>query len=259
MTAGGTSAYASPSTSWPGPYNRRAAHAEMWLPSPPIDQRNSARRLMIGMRRSGRTIRGCVTISYRWILRHFPADDEGPLGAGLRLLTLWRELTDPRRVRDGRAHGAFVAVVGTLLVTFVLLGSAELGANRTWPRRSGAGAASSPRPLPGVTAARTVLPVRRRSRRLSPPDRGLVMGRYQQAFLQSIGDPDAFWGGAAELISWYRKPTVILDRSSAPFYRWFPDGVLNTCYNALDRHVEAGRGEQAALVGSVALAGPDLG
>jgi propionyl-CoA synthetase len=85
------------------------------------------------------------------------------------------------------------------------------------------------------------------------------MGTYQQAFLQSITDPDEFWGGAAELISWYRKPTVILDRSSAPFYRWFPDGVLNTCYNALDRHVEAGRGEQAALVGSVALAGPDLG
>jgi propionyl-CoA synthetase len=48
---------------------------------------------------------------------------------------------------------------------------------------------------------------------------------------------------------------VILDRSSAPFYRWFPDGVLNTCYNALDRHVEAGRGEQAALVYDSAMTG----
>jgi len=81
------------------------------------------------------------------------------------------------------------------------------------------------------------------------------MGRYQQAFLQSITDPDAFWGDAAELISWYRKPTVILDDSSAPLYRWFPDGVLNTCYNALDRHVEAGRGEQAALVYDSAMTG----
>jgi propionyl-CoA synthetase len=48
---------------------------------------------------------------------------------------------------------------------------------------------------------------------------------------------------------------VILDDSSAPFYRWFPDGVLNTCYNALDRHVEAGRGEQAALVYHSAMTG----
>jgi len=74
------------------------------------------------------------------------------------------------------------------------------------------------------------------------------MGRYTEAFRQSIEDPDAFWGKAAEGIDWYRKPTVVLDSSSPPFYRWFPDGVMNTCFNALDRHVRDGRGDQAALI-----------
>jgi len=74
------------------------------------------------------------------------------------------------------------------------------------------------------------------------------MGRYAEAFRQSIEDPDGFWGAAAEGIEWYRKPTVVLDRSDQPFYRWFADGVMNTCFNALDRHVRDGRGEQAALI-----------
>ena len=74
------------------------------------------------------------------------------------------------------------------------------------------------------------------------------MGRYAEAFRQSIEDPDAFWGKAVEGIDWYRAPTVVLDRSSPPFYRWFSDGVLNTCFNALDRHVRDGRGDQAALI-----------
>jgi propionyl-CoA synthetase len=81
------------------------------------------------------------------------------------------------------------------------------------------------------------------------------MSTYQKAFLRSVTEPETFWGEAAELISWYRKPTVILDDSSAPFYRWFPDGVLNTCYNALDRHVEDGRGDQAALIYDSAMTG----
>jgi len=58
----------------------------------------------------------------------------------------------------------------------------------------------------------------------------------------------SFWGEAARAIDWYREPTVILDSSNPPFYRWFPDGELNTCYNALDRHVRDGRGDQAALI-----------
>ncbi|MDA8310658.1 MAG: propionyl-CoA synthetase [Actinomycetota bacterium] len=74
------------------------------------------------------------------------------------------------------------------------------------------------------------------------------MGAYEQAWQTSIQDPDRFWGEAAKAISWYREPTVVLDASSAPFFKWFPDGELNTCFNAVDRHVEDGRGSQAALV-----------
>jgi propionyl-CoA synthetase len=74
------------------------------------------------------------------------------------------------------------------------------------------------------------------------------MGRYTEAFNKSLADPEAFWGEAARDIEWYQAPTVVLDGSNPPFYRWFPNGVLNTCFNALDRHVRDGRGEQAALI-----------
>ncbi len=73
------------------------------------------------------------------------------------------------------------------------------------------------------------------------------MGGYAHAFDRSLSDPEAFWGDAAKNIDWYQAPSVVLDASSPPFYRWFPDGVLNTCFNALDRHVRDGRGNQAAL------------
>jgi len=56
------------------------------------------------------------------------------------------------------------------------------------------------------------------------------------------------WQQAAEDIYWYEKPSTVLDDSNPPFYRWYPDGVTNACYNALDIHVEQGRGEQAALI-----------
>ena len=74
------------------------------------------------------------------------------------------------------------------------------------------------------------------------------MGRYAEEFRRSVTDPDSFWGEAARAIDWYREPSVILDSSNPPFYRWFSDGELNTCYNALDRHVRDGRGDQAALI-----------
>ena len=74
------------------------------------------------------------------------------------------------------------------------------------------------------------------------------MGRYADEFRRSIADPESFWGDAAHAIDWYRDPTVVLDSSNPPFYRWFTDGELNTCYNALDRHVRDGRGDQAALI-----------
>jgi propionyl-CoA synthetase len=74
------------------------------------------------------------------------------------------------------------------------------------------------------------------------------MGRYAEVFDRSLSDPDGFWGEAAKDIDWYRVPTVVLDAANPPFYRWFADGVLNTCFNALDRHVRDGRGDQAALI-----------
>jgi propionyl-CoA synthetase len=74
------------------------------------------------------------------------------------------------------------------------------------------------------------------------------MAGYADAFRRSLADPDGFWGEAAEGIEWYQRPTAVLDASSAPFYRWFTGGVLNTCFNALDRHVRDGRGDQAALI-----------
>lgn len=56
------------------------------------------------------------------------------------------------------------------------------------------------------------------------------------------------WMEAAAAVDWFEPPTTLLDDTDPPFYRWFPDGVVNACYNALDRHVASGRGEQAALI-----------
>jgi len=72
--------------------------------------------------------------------------------------------------------------------------------------------------------------------------------KYSEAFKESLESPETFWGRAAEEITWYKKWDQVLDVSNLPFSRWFVGGELNTCYNALDRHVESGRGEQAALI-----------
>jgi len=74
------------------------------------------------------------------------------------------------------------------------------------------------------------------------------MGGYRDLVDASIADPTAFWADAARAVKWTREPQRVLDDSNPPFYRWFPDGELNTSANALDRHVDGGRGEQAALI-----------
>jgi propionyl-CoA synthetase len=56
------------------------------------------------------------------------------------------------------------------------------------------------------------------------------------------------WRKAADEVFWYQAPATVLDDSNPPFHRWFPDGVTNACYNALDLHVEQGRGDQTALI-----------
>ncbi|WP_319407122.1 propionyl-CoA synthetase [uncultured Desulfosarcina sp.] len=71
---------------------------------------------------------------------------------------------------------------------------------------------------------------------------------YQAAFEQSINDPDGFWAKAAEDCHWYKRWDKVLDDSNKPFYRWFTGGQINTCYNALDYHIEQGRGDQLALI-----------
>ena len=78
------------------------------------------------------------------------------------------------------------------------------------------------------------------------------MGRHDETYREShrtsIEDPETFWAAQAPLVDWIRKPRQVLDDSNPPFYRWYPDGVLNTCYNALDRHVVAGHADRTALV-----------
>ena len=78
---------------------------------------------------------------------------------------------------------------------------------------------------------------------------------YQETYDRSLRDPAGFWAEAAEGIDWYERWNTVLDDSRPPFFRWFSGGSLNTSYNALDRHVDAGRGEQKALVYDSAMTG----
>ena len=72
--------------------------------------------------------------------------------------------------------------------------------------------------------------------------------RYDEVYGAWRTDPQGFWAEAAEDVHWSRKWDTVLDAGKAPFYRWFVGGELNTCYNAVDRHVEQGRGDQAAII-----------
>ena len=74
------------------------------------------------------------------------------------------------------------------------------------------------------------------------------MGRFDELHRRSIEDPEGFWGEAARAIDWVEPWTKVLDDGDKPYYRWFSGGRLNTCYNCLDRHVDGGRAEQAALI-----------
>ena len=72
--------------------------------------------------------------------------------------------------------------------------------------------------------------------------------RYPDIYSRWQRDPYGFWGEAAEVIDWIVKPKTVFDPNAGVYGRWFPDGVCNTCYNAVDRHVVAGRGTQAAII-----------
>ena len=71
---------------------------------------------------------------------------------------------------------------------------------------------------------------------------------YDLAYQASVTDPEAFWAAAAEALHWDTRWDRVLDDRAAPLYRWFTGGKLNTCYNAIDRHVLGGRADQAAVI-----------
>src|SRR5437667_296878 len=74
------------------------------------------------------------------------------------------------------------------------------------------------------------------------------MTEYAETYRRSLVEPEAFWAEMAEAIDWEKRWDRVLDDSRLPFYRWFAGARLNTCWNALDRHVAAGHGERLALI-----------
>ncbi len=75
-----------------------------------------------------------------------------------------------------------------------------------------------------------------------------MSGKYDAVYRRSLEDPSGFWADAADGIDWVKRWDRVLDDRNPPFYRWFSGGVLNTCWNCLDRHVDQGRGDQTALI-----------
>ncbi|MFP4406873.1 acetyl-coenzyme A synthetase N-terminal domain-containing protein, partial [Rhodosalinus sp.] len=67
---------------------------------------------------------------------------------------------------------------------------------------------------------------------------------YAEEYARWQADPEGWWLEAARAIDWDRFPATALDASKAPLYEWFPDGMVNTCWNAVDRHVAAGHGDR---------------
>ncbi|MBT8459464.1 MAG: propionyl-CoA synthetase [Boseongicola sp.] len=71
---------------------------------------------------------------------------------------------------------------------------------------------------------------------------------YRDVYSAAQADPEGFWMEAAQAIDWVTPPTRALNPDNAPLYEWFTDAEVNTCWNAVDRHVEAGNGERAAII-----------
>ena len=74
-----------------------------------------------------------------------------------------------------------------------------------------------------------------------------MKNNFKKIYENSIKEPENFWREIADDIFWFKKPNKILNKSKAPFYKWFEDGVTNTCYNALDIHVDRGRKNTTGL------------
>jgi propionyl-CoA synthetase len=78
---------------------------------------------------------------------------------------------------------------------------------------------------------------------------------YRDTYEASKRDPEGFWLEVAKGIDWVRAPSHALNDARAPLYEWFTDGLVNGCWNAVDRHVAAGRGEQPAIIHDSAMTG----
>ena len=72
--------------------------------------------------------------------------------------------------------------------------------------------------------------------------------KYENIYQRSIQDPENFWSEIANDIFWYKKPLKILNSSNPPFYKWYEDGITNTCYNAVDLHVKNGKCKKIAII-----------
>ncbi|MBV9627116.1 MAG: AMP-binding protein, partial [Xanthobacteraceae bacterium] len=75
-----------------------------------------------------------------------------------------------------------------------------------------------------------------------------ITSRYHEVYARAQRDPEAFWAEAARAIDWYESPRKVFDPAAGIYGRWFVDGVCNTCFNAVDRHVAGGRAGQAAII-----------
>ena len=75
-----------------------------------------------------------------------------------------------------------------------------------------------------------------------------MSNHYETLYKASITNPEKFWGEAAKDVKWFKSYKKVLDDSNPPFYRWFPEGKINTCFNAIDRHVEEGNGSRTAII-----------
>ena len=71
---------------------------------------------------------------------------------------------------------------------------------------------------------------------------------FKEIYRRSISKPEEFWREISNDIFWFKKPTKILNSNKPPFYKWFEDGITNSCYNALDFHIDEGRGDKTALI-----------
>ena len=82
-----------------------------------------------------------------------------------------------------------------------------------------------------------------------------MASRYHEVYAAWRRDPEAFWAEAARAIDWIEPPRAVFDPEAGVYGRWFPDATCNACFNALDRHVRDGRGEQAAIIHDSPLTG----